>query len=487
MPWIQQTNPDTMQPQWVFRKVAPDGVVSFTASSDKQPADMNADPNAPLFSSVRPQPDAQHSAYAIDANGMPIGYVSRAEAEKVLGTKNDVSANGQGSGWQGGTGGYWSDNAGMIEKATTPFKGGFMDDLGANLVLPGLAALVGGGMLTGFGGVGGASPLDFSALDVNPTGALSTNPAQYASGYGGVTDVAGTPAFPSGPYGAVTDASSFGQPAFNAGEFTTGAAPNLTADALGYGANTGGIIPAGATVNLANSAGLIPAAGIGATIPAGLGAAFTSGAGGAGAAGTTAGTAAAAAPAGASAISKILSGTATADDWAALAGKVAPGLISAFGSSQAADNAAKLAEDFKAFGAPSRGRFEASMTPGFDPSTIPGYKGALDSTAEAISRRMSVGGNPSANPGNYIEANKAIINGTALPAVQNYQNTNAAAGGLGAISASYPGAATSASTANNNVYSDLGSAFRAATAEPSTIDEILKRLATKSASATGLV
>ena len=84
------------------------------------------------------------------------------------------------------------------------------------------------------------------------------------------------------------------------------------------------------------------------------------------------------------------------------------------------------------------------MTPGFDPSSIPGYTGAVDTASKSLLARLSAtGGNPFGNPGGMIEANKAIINGTALPAIQNYQNENLNAGygaGFGASNTAATGA-----------------------------------------------
>jgi hypothetical protein len=135
------------------------------------------------------------------------------------------------------------------------------------------------------------------------------------------------------------------------------------------------------------------------------------------------------------ALSRILAGTATADDWFQTLGKAAPGLFGALAASQRTD---QLSE--------------------FDPTTIPGYSGALDTAANALQRKLSTQGNPFGNPGGQIEANKQIIAGTALPAIQNYQNQNAAAGGLSALANAYPGAATQAIGSNQGVLGGIGGA-----------------------------
>ena len=116
------------------------------------------------------------------------------------------------------------------------------------------------------------------------------------------------------------------------------------------------------------------------------------------------------------------------------------------------------------------------MTPGFDPTTIPGYSGALQTASDTLLRRLSAtGGNPFGNPGGLIEANKQIVAGTALPAINEYSRINAGAGGLANLSSSYPGMAASATGANANVYSDLGSAFKSVTNPQLSLADLLKK------------
>lgn len=160
----------------------------------------------------------------------------------------------------------------------------------------------------------------------------------------------------------------------------------------------------------------------------------------------------------ASVFSKILDGTATADDWLSLAGKAIPGLVGAYGANKQAGQLSDLAGQFSAYGAPSRARYEASMSPGFDPTTIPGYSGALDSASKAVMSKLSTQGNPYGNPGGLIEANKQIVSGTALPAIQNYQNQNAAAGGISQLAGAVPGISQQAIGSAGGALSSLGSA-----------------------------
>lgn len=174
-----------------------------------------------------------------------------------------------------------------------------------------------------------------------------------------------------------------------------------------------------------------------------------------GAAGATGGTATTAA----SALSKVLNGTATASDWAQLAGQALPGVLGAVGANQQSDKLSDLANQYMGFGAPSRSRYEASMSPGFDPYTsIAGYKSAVDDASNSQMRALSTQGNPFGNPGGLIEAQKKVVAGTALPATQNYQNQNAAAGGLSQLAGAAPGIAQQSIGSGSGAYSALGSA-----------------------------
>ena len=129
-----------------------------------------------------------------------------------------------------------------------------------------------------------------------------------------------------------------------------------------------------------------------------------------------------------SVLGKVMNGTATAEDYASIIGKLGATALGVLGSNNQSNQLGDLAAKYDAYGAPSRARYEASMTPGFDPTTIPGYSGAVDTASKAILSGLSTKGNPFGNPGGLIEANKAIISGTALPAVQNYIGSNAAVG-----------------------------------------------------------
>ncbi len=327
-------------------------------------------------------------------------------------------------------------NANNLTKLGTPaadpdYNGGsLLSDVFRNGILP-AAAIIGGGsaLASGLGGAG--SGFAMPAAGAVPSYAMPAAGA-LSTGGGGLV---------GGAEGALSGAS------------------DLVGGAAGSGAVSSGLAGAGAE---------------GANAALGLGS------------GSTLGGLSTAATAG-SALSRILDGTAKTEDYLSVGGNLAGAGLGAYGASQQSSALQDLASQYQAFGAPSRARFEASMSPGFDPTTIPGYKGALDSASGAIMSRLSTQGNPFGNPGGLIEANKQIVNGTALPAVQNYQQQNASAGGLSAYNAAAPGAASAAVNSNAGVYNALGYGATAATQPDNTqgvsnsLETILRNLAAKSA------
>lgn len=289
-------------------------------------------------------------------------------------------------------------------------SGGFFEDF----VFPAVVGGIAGGGLLGMAGFG-------------PMAAGSGSLGNIASG--------------GGAFGATEGLGMAGS--FNG--LSAGAVP-LTSGAAGLGLTEAELAAAGAGLGSG-----IEGAAIGAgPVAAGSGLA------GLGASGV--GTSAATSAAG-GALSKILNGTATSSDYLDIIGRAAPGLLGAYASNQQTNAMTDLANKFSEYGAPSRARYEASMTPGFDPTSIAGYQGALDTASQSILRKLSAtGGNPYGNPGGLIEANKQIVSGTAMPIIQNYQNQNANTGGLGALAAAYPSTQAAATQSGSNVYNALGNA-----------------------------
>lgn len=129
-------------------------------------------------------------------------------------------------------------------------------------------------------------------------------------------------------------------------------------------------------------------------------------------------------------------------------GTLASGAAGADASRSYYNTLSDLAKNQWEVGAPSRARYEASMQPGFDPTTIPGYQGTLDSTWKgALAGLSTKGGNPFGNPGGLIQATSDVENKTAAPFLLNYQNQNANSGAIGQLAGGYAGSQASAAAA----------------------------------------
>lgn len=286
-----------------------------------------------------------------------------------------------------------------------------------------------------------------------------------------------------------------------ASEVASYTAPELgMGGAQGLQIGGGGLgLQAPVTGNLAamgGAQGLVAPAGTsfaGAAIPAAVGAAGAAGSvlGGTGGAttlanaglGATAAGAGGAAATGGTALSRL---TGIDPDVLSVAGQVAGAGLGAYASNQQSGALTDMANKYLEYGAPSRARYEASMSPGFNPSSIPGYQGAVDNSMQTMLRKLSTQGNPFGNPGGLIEANKSVVAGTALPALQEYQRLNAGTGGIASLNAAAPSTSAAATGANANIYNAIGYGIDQATAQPSTLDSLLKRLASKSTPNYGL-
>lgn len=181
------------------------------------------------------------------------------------------------------------------------------------------------------------------------------------------------------------------------------------------------------------------------------------GAGAEGATGSASGGGTAAAGGG-SALSRILSGEGTLQDYLSVGGAAAPGLIGAYAANRQANSLEALSRDYMALGAPSRARYESSFAPGFSMANEPGYKDALDQTTKSFLHKASIGGNPSDSPNAWMQTLHDVNSNFAFPALQNYRNQNAATGGFNAFNTAAPTAAAGAINANANVANALGGA-----------------------------
>jgi len=259
-------------------------------------------------------------------------------------------------------------------------------------------------------------------------------------------------------------------------------------------AGSGGLTIPGMTVDLANSANLIPTSGAGGSL-GGLPNIPTGGidflkANDA----VTGGNPLSTASGGATATSSATGGSA-ATKWLADKLGVSEGAIQALGAgastllgmyqeSQKSGALNDLAQQYANYGAPSRARYEASFGPGFNVATAdPAFAALKDQTSESLLRKLSAtGGNPFGNPGGLIEANKQIGASLDAPWLQNYRNQNAATGGYGAFNTAAPSAAMTAAGNDNNWMSVLGGGISNILNPPqqtnaSTLADLLKKYA----------
>lgn len=161
---------------------------------------------------------------------------------------------------------------------------------------------------------------------------------------------------------------------------------------------------------------------------------------------------------------------------AKLAGQLGSTALGMYGANKQASALQGLANKYENFGGPSRARFDASMTPGFDPMSIPGYAGALDTTSKSLLARLSAqGGNPFGNPGGLIDANKQIVSGTALPAIQEYQRLNANTG-FGSSMNAAANLGSSAIGADRGFTTALASGLGDIFNQPSSLEQVLETL-----------
>ena len=210
-----------------------------------------------------------------------------------------------------------------------------------------------------------------------------------------------------------------------------------------------------------------------------------------GAAGTGIGLGAAATGAtGLSSLKNILDNGGSVDDWLNIVGKAAPGIIGAFGASEQADAIRDVGDkedarirEFMTLGAPSRDRYEASFEPGFDITSDPALRGAMDTTTDTLLRRLSAtGGNPYGNPGGLMEAEKYVMGNVALPYLQNYRNQNASTGGYGAFNTTAAGGGDTTKlnlagiNADAGILGGLGDAASSIFTPRSSLDQLLKQL-----------
>lgn len=156
-----------------------------------------------------------------------------------------------------------------------------------------------------------------------------------------------------------------------------------------------------------------------------------------------------------SALQKLLGGGSNNNNSAL--GALGTTLAGLFGAdaSRSANNSA--ADKMLAIGDPARQAFNASLAPGFNVSSIPGYQSGIDAAVNAFTRKASTGGNPFTNPGVLTEGLK-YVNDTSSDLLNKYRASLTSEGGLGIPNANQPNinAAGAPATMANTVAGGIG-------------------------------
>lgn len=155
------------------------------------------------------------------------------------------------------------------------------------------------------------------------------------------------------------------------------------------------------------------------------------------------------------------------------AARAAPAALGAYGANQQSQAYTDLANKYMALGAPSRDRYEASFAPGFSLSNDPGYQDAINAASKANLHALSLGGNPALSPNAQAQNLQDLYSRVSYPALQNYRNMNANAGGIASLQTAAPGAAGAGINAGSGVYNALGAGLNDIFNPPKTMAEQL--------------
>lgn len=182
------------------------------------------------------------------------------------------------------------------------------------------------------------------------------------------------------------------------------------------------------------------------------------------------------AQAGGGAISRLLNGDASTQDWMKLLtslGSTGLGLAGANAQTGALND---VYDKQMALGAPSRARFEGSFAPGFNLATgDPGFQQALATSGDVATRAAGAKyGNPAESPGAMAEIQKYILGSTYLPQLNTYRSQNLTGGQLGTNTAGT--AALGGAQASGGMYNALGSGLAQLTAPDNSLASLMKQL-----------
>ncbi len=164
-----------------------------------------------------------------------------------------------------------------------------------------------------------------------------------------------------------------------------------------------------------------------------------------------------------SVLGRLLSGTATSDDYLKIGGQLASTLLGVYGANRQTSQLQNLSNQFAGYGAPYRARLAESYA---DPAAFlknsPDINAAVGQGTDALARSLSVQGNPAGS-------------GHALQELQNYATTGlygklgqerdrlAGFGGLTAYNQAAPTAATNAVNSQAGVPNAIGAGISAIT------------------------
>lgn len=173
---------------------------------------------------------------------------------------------------------------------------------------------------------------------------------------------------------------------------------------------------------------------------------------------------------------KAMGGSAVGDWLKKNAGSLIAAGVGVYASNKQADSYEDLAREMMGYGAPSRGRYEASYRPGFSMMDDPGYKDALDMTTKSFLHKASVGGNPVDSPNAWNQTLMDVNSSFAYPALQEYRRMNAGSGGIAALTSAAPSASGQAIKAQGNVYDAIGAGAADIFNPPKTLEDVLRTM-----------
>lgn len=178
---------------------------------------------------------------------------------------------------------------------------------------------------------------------------------------------------------------------------------------------------------------------------------------------------------GGSALSRILSGEATDDDWLSTLGTVGATGLGLYGANQQADAYGDVAQQYLGLGAPFREKLLQSYAPGFSMADQPDFQNAMDVGAQAAARATSARvGNPVDNPGAYAEMQKYITGSLALPQLNTYRSQLGSFGQLGTNTAGTASMGEASQT--GGMYDALGSGLASLTKPKNPYEDLMKGL-----------